>query len=95
MKIRLNSDGARMSNRQYHKAGQPHWWARIGSGDSASFLRLPRVRGDEALDEETDAPDGTKEVVFGVGGREHGIRCTWHPPTPPQDARRGLHIAEE
>ena len=75
MTVRLHSD-SRMSNRQFHLAGKPKWWARIGSGDTARFLSLPDVRGDEALDCEVDVPDGTRQVAFGVGPKDKGIRQT-------------------
>ena len=56
----------RMSNTGYHQNGKPNWWARIGSGDSAQFLRIPKVRGDEILSAEVDVPPGTT-VHCGAG----------------------------
>lgn len=61
---------ARMSNTGYHQNGKPVWWARIGNGDSAQFLRIPRVRGDEILDVVVDVPVGTK-VFCGAGRGQH------------------------
>lgn len=68
----------RMSNTQYHKCGKPCWWARVGTGDNARFLKIPRVRGDVALDVEIDCdeeslPEGTV-INFGVGNRDRGVR---------------------
>lgn len=60
----------RMSNTGYHQNGKPTWWARVGSGDSARFLPIPRVRGDEFLDVEVDVPAGTT-VVCGAGKGSH------------------------
>lgn len=55
-----------MSNTGYHQNGKPNWWARIGSGDSARFLPIPKVRGDAILDCEVDVPPGTT-VHCGAG----------------------------
>ena len=60
----------RMSNTGYHQNGKPNWWARVGSGDSARFLPIPRVRGDEILDCEVDVPPGTT-VYCGAGRGSH------------------------
>ncbi len=65
----LKSNG-RMSNTGYHANGKPNWWARIGSGDSARFLQIPRVRGDNHLECEVDVPSGTT-VYIGVGKGSH------------------------
>ena len=59
-----------MSNTSYHQNGKPCWWARVGSGDSARFLSIPRVRGDEHLDCEVDVPPGTT-VYIGAGKGTH------------------------
>jgi hypothetical protein len=56
-----------MSNTGYHANGKPNWWARIGSGEGASFLSIPRVRGDENLDVVVDVGPGT--VVFCGAGK--------------------------
>lgn len=60
----------RMSNTGYHQNGKPNWWARIGSGDSARFLRIQKVRGDEILDVDVDVPPGTT-VHCGAGKGSH------------------------
>lgn len=60
----------RMSNTGYHANGKPNWWARIGEGDSARFLRIPPVRGDKYLDIEVDLPAGTT-VYCGAGKGSH------------------------
>ena len=67
---------SRMSNTGFHANGKPNWWARIGSGDSARFLSIPRVRGDEVLDVVVDVEPGT-EVFCGAGkGTFKTVRCT-------------------
>lgn len=68
-KSRLKSTD-RMSNKGYHANGRPTWWARIGSGDSAKFLDIPRVRGDEYLNVIVDVPPGTR-VYCGAGKGTH------------------------
>jgi hypothetical protein len=60
----------RMSNTGYHQNGKPTWWARVGTGDNAKFLQIPRVRGDSILDVEVDVPAGTK-VFCGAGRGSH------------------------
>jgi hypothetical protein len=60
----------RMSNTGYHANGKPNWWARVGSGESARFLDIPRTRGDHRLDCEVDVPPGTK-VYCGAGKGNH------------------------
>lgn len=57
---------ARMSNTGYHANGKPNWWARVGAGESARFLQIPRVRGDQILECEVDVPPGTT-VCCGAG----------------------------
>ena len=65
-----------MSNTGYHQNGKPNWWARIGTGDSARFLDIPRVRGDSRLVCEVDVPAGT-QVYIGAGkGNYKTIRET-------------------
>lgn len=64
-----------MSKQQYRATGQPAWWARIGSGEDAEYLRLPLVRGDQYLDVTVDVPRGTREITIGCGpNNEFGIR---------------------
>ncbi len=66
----------RMSNSGYHANGQPNWWARVGSGDSARFLPISRVRGDAILDCVVDVPPGTT-VFCGAGKGSHKtVRAT-------------------
>lgn len=69
MKSRLKSTSS-MSNTGYHQNGKPHWWARIGQGDDASFLPIPKVRGDNNLDVIVDVPPGTT-VHIGAGKGSH------------------------
>lgn len=77
-KARITTD-RRMSNRGYHAAGQPTWWARIGTGASAKFVELPTVRGDTALSVVVDLPPGTAEVSVGAGKGTNGVRATVVP----------------
>ncbi len=66
----------RMSNTGYHENGKPVWWARTGSGSNATFLNIPKVRGDELLECEVDIPAGT-EVFIGAGkGTRKTVRET-------------------
>lgn len=65
---------ARMSNRMWHRWGKPYWWVRVGSGPTAEFLPVPRIRGDDEFDAVVCVPDGVTEVTVGVGPRDHGIR---------------------
>lgn len=58
-----------MSNTGYHQNGKPTWWARIGNGDSAQWVSIPRVRGDRILDCVVDLPVGT--TVHCGAGRGH------------------------
>ncbi len=60
----------RMSNTGYHLHGKPNWWARVGQGDDAIFLRIPPTRGDSILDCEVDVPVGTT-VYYGAGKGTH------------------------
>lgn len=69
MPSRLKSTN-RMSNTGYHANGKPNWWARIGSGNDAKFIEIPRVRGDEYLDCVVDLPAGTT-VFIGAGKGTH------------------------
>ena len=57
---------SRMSNTGYHANGQPNWWARIGTGSTASFIEIDRVRGDHILDVEVSVPPGIT-VYIGAG----------------------------
>lgn len=67
----------RMSNRQYHAAGKPNWWIRIGEGN---FADCPQTRGDQKLNVVVELPEGTKKVFVGCGPKgTHGIRCTITP----------------
>jgi len=61
---------SRMSNTGYHQNGKPNWWARVGSGVDAKFLRLPSVRGDYQLDCIVDVEPGTV-VHIGAGRGGH------------------------
>lgn len=60
----------RMSNTGYHANGKPNWWARVGTGSDASFLKIPSVRGDHFLDVEVDVEPGTT-VHCGAGRGTH------------------------
>ncbi len=66
----------RMSNSGYHANGQPTWWARIGKGDSATFLEIPKVRGDSKLDVEVDLPPGTIVYIGAGKGSNKTVRET-------------------
>jgi hypothetical protein len=59
-----------MSNTGYHVNGKPCWWARVGSGDGARFLTIPRVRGDQMLSCVVDVEPGTV-VSIGAGKGSH------------------------
>lgn len=64
-----------MSTRNYLALERPVWWARIGSGDAASFIRLPPLPGHRCLDVRVDVPDGTDAVHIGVGPKDaRGVR---------------------
>jgi hypothetical protein len=76
-KYRIQSAG-RMSNRQYHAQGKPTWWARIGSGDDARFVTLPRIRGDEKLNVIVSL-DAEDDLHIGVGKGDGGVRETVTP----------------
>lgn len=65
MKSRIRTSN-RMSNTGYHQNGKPNWWARIGNGDNAQWVSIPRVRGDDILDCLVDLPVGTT-VFCGAG----------------------------
>lgn len=65
----------RMSNSGYHRAGKPNWWARVGSGPEASWLRIGQVRGDQLLDVQVDVPPGTT-VHIGCGRGRDQVRQT-------------------
>lgn len=60
----------RMSNTGYHQNGKPNWWARVGSGSSAQFLKIESVRGDQFLHVECELPPGTT-VFIGAGKGSH------------------------
>lgn len=60
----------RMSNTGYHSNGKPNWWARTGKGDSAKFLDIPKVRGDQLLRCVVDVEPGTT-VYIGAGRGDH------------------------
>ena len=75
--VKIENQGPCMSNRQYHLNGRPCWWARVGSGESAQFLRIPRTRGDEDLSCTVEVDDDVKEIYIGVGpNNQHGVRET-------------------
>jgi len=75
--VKIENKGPCMSNRQYHAYGKPTWWARVGSGESAQFLRIPRTRGDEDLSCTVEVDDDVKEIYIGVGpNNQHGVRET-------------------
>lgn len=66
----------RMSNTGYHANGKPNWWARIGSGDSAEWVDIPRTRGDRVLDCVVNLPPGTT-IFCGAGkGNYKTVRQT-------------------
>ncbi len=69
MKSKIASSRS-MSNTGYHANGKPTWWARVGKGDSATFLDVGHVRGDHALEVEVDVPPGTI-VYIGAGKGDH------------------------
>ncbi len=60
----------KMSNTGYHANGKPNWWARVGKGDDATWLEIPRTRGDAALECVVAVPPGT-EVHIGAGKGSH------------------------
>lgn len=73
--VKIENKGPCMSNRQYHLNGRPCWWARIGSGDSARFLDIPRTRGDEDLVCTVEVEDDVKVIYIGVGpNNKNGVR---------------------
>lgn len=65
----------RMSNRAYHAAGKPTWWARTGEGGAAKFLEIGRCRGDKSVDIIVDVTPGT-EVHIGCGKGAGSVRQT-------------------
>lgn len=66
----------RMSNTGYHENNKPNWWARVGSGSTATWLAIPWVRGDRTLEVEVDVPPGTV-VHCGAGKGDHKtVRAT-------------------
>ena len=74
--VRIQSSD-RMSNRQYHGAGKPNWWARVGKGDSAKFLKIGSVRGDDRLDVTIEVNDDITEIAIGAGpNNRYGVRET-------------------
>ena len=65
-----------MSNTGYHQNGKPTWWARVGSGDAAEFVKIPWTRGDSKLECIVGLPVGTT-VYCGAGkGERKTIRET-------------------
>lgn len=56
----------KQSNTSYHRTGGMNWWARIGAGENARFLTIPKTRGDQLLDCEVDLEPGT-HITIGVG----------------------------
>lgn len=73
--VKIKNKGPSMSNRQYHAYGGPTWWARVGSGDNAIFLPIPKVRGDYPLDCVVEVDDDVKEICIGAGPKgKHGVR---------------------
>lgn len=75
MTSRLRSSDT-MSNTGFHANGKPNWWARIGSGDTAKFLKIPQVRGDKPLDCEVDVPPGTTVHIGAGKGSYKTVRQT-------------------
>lgn len=65
-----------MSNTGYHANGKPNWWARIGSGVSATFVEIERVRGDRKLDVIVELPPGTVVSIGAGRGSHRAIRET-------------------
>lgn len=65
-----------MSNTGYHANGKPNWWARIGQGVDAEFVKIPAIRGDQKLDVEVDLPIGTVVNVGAGKGKYKTIRET-------------------
>ena len=73
----IRNNGPSMSNRQYHACGCPRWWARVGQGEHAQFLPIPRVRGDKDLDCTVEVDDGVDKIYIGAGpNNQHGVRYT-------------------
>jgi len=57
--------------------GCPRWWARVGSGDNARFLDIPKVRGDNDLRCTVEVEDDVTVIYIGVGpNNKHGVRET-------------------
>lgn len=83
MKVKLQSRKS-MSNRSYHAEGKPTWWVRIGSGNSATFVDIHRMRGDENLNVEVEVPNGTEEIHFGCGPKGSGVRYVWRLSNHPE-----------
>ena len=75
--VKIKNKGPSMSNRQYHAYGCPTWWARVGSGDNAVFLPIPKVRGDYPLNCNVQVNDDVTEIYIGVGPKgKYGVRET-------------------
>ena len=75
--VEIRNKGPSMSNRQYHAYGCPRWWARVGSGDNARFLDIPKVRGDNDLRCTVEVEDDVPVIYIGVGpNNKHGVRET-------------------
>ena len=81
LKIRITCGSRKMSCTQYHKQGKPNWWARVGSGPSVKFVRMPKVCGDMRLDVrgEIDLEPGVYTLVTGVGSdiRDDDTLLVW------------------
>lgn len=75
--VEIKNRGPSMSNRQYHAYGGPTWWARVGSGDTARFLPIPKVRGDYPLHCTVEVEDDVDTIYIGAGPKgKHGVRET-------------------
>ena len=75
--VKIENQGPSMSNRQYHRTGCPRWWARIGKGDTAKFLDIPRTRGDDDLSCTVEVDDDVSRIYIGAGPNDkHGVRET-------------------
>lgn len=75
--VEIRNRGPSMSNRQYHACGCPSWWARIGQGETAQFLPIPKTRGDRNLECTVEVEDNTTQIYIGAGpNNKHGVRYT-------------------
>lgn len=64
MRSRIQSR-TRLNSVQYHRQGEPKWWARVGQGESATYIKISPIRGDEHLHADVDLPPGTT-VFLGI-----------------------------